>query len=704
MILPLLGGSPAVWNGCVTFFQALLFLGYLYSHLLSSSLQLKKQFLIHLLLLSLSLLTVPLVISERFLQSIPGDSNPLPWLFQTLLLTIGLPFFCLATTAPLLQKWFSTIKHKRSDDPYFLYATSNGGSFLALLGYPFIIEPILPLGAQSNYWRALYLVFTILLAISMLASHARRNKESASLKSHDDKQRDKTSHKERLYWLILSFIPSSLLLSVTTYIATDVASIPLLWVVPLALYLLTFIIAFSNQASLSERSYRLLLPFLILPVAVTLLSQASEPKIVVITLHLSLFFLSALYCHTQLAKKRPAPSSLTEFYLWLSLGGLLGAVFNTLLAPILFREILEYPLILILLSFFLPGEQRTLLKKETLRKIIGVLIVCALTLVGITVAGKIQIDPPRLKVALIFLPPVILIFLQRRSPLWFALSFISFFLPSSFFVSMHGDTIYQSRNFFGVLRVVDSGKDKFRYLIHGTTLHGRELLNDPEGCTPLGYYHSLGPIADIFSLLEKESRVGIVGLGAGSLYCYAHSDQRWTFYEINPQVVWLAKESALFHSLNPRGAELNIVIGDARVQLDRAPDDSYDLLVLDAFSSDNIPLHLLSEEAIQIYLRKLRPGGLLVFHISNRFLDFSQPLSNVAAQLNLTYKSRFDSTVSSEEEMNGKDPSHWIVMTKKGERLVPLLPERGWRQLPPNPNLPVWRDDFSNIFKVIKWR
>ena len=724
LILPLLGGTPAVWNTCMVFFQAVLLAGYAAAHGLSRRLPLRTQAALYPWLLLPAFLVLPIGLRESVLQSVPREGNPIPWLLGLLALVVGLPFFALATTGPLLQKWFAGTDHPAARDPYFLYAASNFGSMAALISYPLLMEPRLRLAAQSWLWTAGYwLLAALTLGCALRLERARRT-EARPATAGDEDGGERLTLRRRLRWVALAFVPSSLLLGVTTYLSTDIATIPLLWIVPLALYLLTFILVFARRPVVSHWLVKRVLPIGILVLLVLLLAEGAQPPIVVtVTLHLLVFFVAGLFCHGELARNRPSPRYLTEFYLWLAAGGVLGGLFNALVAPLVFPRVYEYPLMLVPLALLRPGPAQTrpvsrwldyllpaLLGGLTAGLILGWPLLDPVVVKLITRASGVK-PPATFRVGILFGLPAILCYCLEPRLVRFALGVAAVMAASVLYSGGQGRPLHTERSFFGVLRVTVDPTGTFYQLVHGNTIHGRELIALPAGQErhePLSYYHQRGPIGDVFKKVRprfRDARVGVVGLGVGAMAWYAEPDEEWTFYEIDPAVKRLASDTTYFTYLSEcRAGKLEVVLGDARLRLREAPAHHFQVLVLDAFSSDAVPVHLLTREALEVYLSKLAPGGVVAFHTSNRFLDLRPVLADLARDTGLVCRCRDDLAIFGDEAARGRDPSQWVVMAANPADLGTLARNVFWDDLiKTTPPGLVWTDDYSNIVGIFKW-
>jgi hypothetical protein len=708
ILLPLLGGSPAVWNTCMVFYQTILFLGYLYAHFLSTRQTQHRQILIHIGVILISFLALPLALRSDLAP--PTDSNPTFWLLKVLLLSIGLPFFVVSTTAPLIQKWFANVGHHTSDDPYFLYAASNIGSLISLLSYPFLLEPNIGLANQKAYWSIGFVVLALLIAGCAFALWKAQQVKAEV--AEDINQADGLSISTKLHWLALAFVPSSLLLGLTTFISTDIASVPLLWIIPLTVYLLTFVIVFSKWHDKAHSVMVLLQPIVLLPfIAYSFINPAVLPYWVDLGLHLTAFFLAVMVCHGELARLRPSTKHLTTYYLIMSFAGMLGGMFNTFVAPFIFNAVYEYPLMIIAALLLRPGLKESIAntKIEWLKQLALPIL---LIVIGLFVFFSIDDLPQYLDtigVGLILLAGLTYAF--RAQPITLALltGILIFFT-----FNLHGllsNTLFQERTFFGVLSVRESmltdeqgQPEKYREFFHGTTKHGAQRLAAKDSRTPLTYFSHPGPIGQLFSEFDKVDDnwvIGIVGLGAGTLTCYTKGQQNWTFYELDPLVVDVASNPKYFTYISQCNPKMAMVVGDARLSLEKEPDHKFDLFVIDAFSSDSIPTHLLTQEAIKLYFDKIKPDGILALHITNRHLALKKVLAMHEKQLQL---SGLIQEFKPQQDIPLVVATDWVVMAKKPETLDKLRQSQlgSWQKLPYTLGIKPWTDDFTNIVTIWK--
>lgn len=655
MVLPKLGGSPGVWSVAMVFFQSVLLLGYAYAHFLVARLSLRRAALVHIAVMALVLVvSLPIHIAPGFAR--PPQEGEVFWLFALFAASVGLPFFAVAANGPLLQAWFSRTGHSHASDPYFLYAASNIGSFLALIAYPFAIEPLLPLALQAKAWTwGFGLLLAGIAGCAGLAIGSGRADVSAAARAEPVAA---TTNGQRFAWMALAFVPSGLLVAVTAHISTDVAAAPLLWVIPLALFLLTFVIVFQRRPILPHRWMLHLQIALIVMFAVDTAFRPIEGWGFALSLSLGLFFVTAMVAHGELVRRRPDASRLTEFYLWMSFGGVLGGLFAGLLAPLLFNAVIEYPILLVAGLLCRPG----LISLNTPRGLrYGLGVLTAVLLAGVIVNDH-----------------------QRT------------------------DSI---RSFFGINRVYETADGRFRRLSHGTTVHGvQRLLNDDGSAVsgrpePLSYYFTGGGIAEGIEALRRAKggalgSVAAVGVGTGSLACQISPGEDWRFYEIDARVVALATDPAKFSFVSQCAPRVPFVIGDARLTLADAADGGFDLIVIDAFSSDAIPVHLLTREALGLYLSKLTPHGALLFHISNRNMDLAPVVAATAREHGLvTWLSPSKQTP---ELMRENKFPPVVAMVARNASDLQFAPNKTW-PVQDGTTVKPWRDDYADIISAI-WR
>jgi hypothetical protein len=821
MILPLLGGTPAVWNTCMVFFQALLLAGYYYAHATSTRLPTRRQVAVHtgLLVASAAVLGIGAALVPNH-SPVPvvkslapqGSSVPFFGVMALLAAAIGLPFFTVSTTAPLLQKWFSETGHPSAKDPYFLYAASNFGSLLALLAYPFVVEPNLRLVEQAWVWAA---GFVVLIVLIVLCGNAVKNvppPRPAATARGVVPAAPAPSWATKLRWLLLAAVPSSLMLATTTDVTTDIVSMPLLWIVPLALYLLTFVIVFSKTVPAVFHLYVTLMTPVVVLLMVFLRMSAdvpdSELKVsfkLTVGLELLAFFMVALTCHGELARTRPSTEYLTQFYLIMSFGGMLGGLFNALVAPLVFTFITEYPLSLVAACFLLPPI-RTLLNPGAgdrpgaggrlggFGRVAFWDVLMVVMFLGVShilsnsydvvrqmcgrVVRSVGSDVPSNTVATVVvfgLPTLICYFLVER-PVRFGMCVAALWLGAFWTFAANEWKVppeyrtYYTRSFFGHMKVelttVEPPYDRdtgmvfpppshpFRRLVHGTTVHGSQAYepaamsdsaalwllgaNGPADALalawiaqpnlefphrdPVTYYHRSGPVGEVFNVFWDATAAGrirtsdaaCVGLGTGSSSAYGRPGQRFTFFEIDQTVARLVREPRYFSFVTEaerQGVKLEFVMGDARLSLEQT-DHTWGILLVDAFSSDSIPAHLLTTEAVQLYFNRLDANGLLALHISNRYLRLEPVVDRIVRELGYDALVMHDFVLADslpypddlrKPEYSGKYSSSWVVVGRTKEALAPFhaRPEK-WVPLKGDDAVGLWTDDYTPIKNVLQ--
>lgn len=707
MLLPVLGGAPSVWNVSLMFFQAALLIGYAYAHLLQRVKSLRAQAILHVCVLIAAGLALPLRTAHG--MGDPPPAGPTGWLVLELALTVGAPFAALSATAPLLQAWFA--RSRPSENPYRLYVASNVGSLAALLAYPLLIEPLVPLSAQSLAWTVGYGLFALTVAALGLSVHARAAETAAPLR-----RAERVTWRRRTVWLLLAAAPSSLLLGVTAHLTTDVASAPFLWIPPLALYLLTFIIAFQSRPLISRRT-ALILQAAAVPGAAALLPFGTTNFIVQAGSHLFAFFATALVCHQALAARKPAKARLTEFYFWVALGGVLGGAFNALVAPVIFERVWEYPIVLVLAGLARPHGRGP--AARWLWGLLAVAVVAAAVAALPTVRGEPWWswfpwlsaiaqrgpDPTVLTRIALAVACAAAFVLGRRAAL-FVLA-LGCVMLSAEAVGNQQDFIHTQRSFFGVHRVTqqdDPEVGRVRTLVNGTTLHGAQALNPLRVCQPLTYYAPMTPIGQAFGIAQRSRpslTIGAVGLGTGSVVSYVRPADRMRFFEIDPVVLSISRDQGWFSFIGRCArSPISYALGDARVTLRHEPSATYDLLILDAFSSDTVPTHLLTREAIQEYLRVLKPDGVLLLHLSNRNLVLA-PFAAAAARAagaeplwQVHYREAGGSELA-------ESSAEAMVVSRSAHSLAPYRASGFWT-VPPRDAL-AWTDDHTAVIEAL-WR
>jgi len=695
MVLPRLGGAPAVWSVAMVFFQTALLAGYCYAHILGRYLSPRRAALLHLLLIGATAVTLPISIAAGW--GAPPSSGIALWLFGLFAVSIGLPFFTLSASAPLLQSWFAASGHPQAKNPYVLYAASNLGSFAALFAYPVMIEPWLTLSVQTRIWSAGFAILAVLAAIAPLFVEDASSAIAVRPKPSDDVA---PGLGDRARWVVFAGIPSGLVVAVTAHITTDIAAAPFLWVIPLAIYLLTFVAIFRERPWIAHTNVVWLVPFAVAPLAISLIGGEKVYWVTTILLNLTVFALLTLMCHGEVYARRPGAQRLTEFYLFTSLGGVIGGAFAGLLAPQIFNGNYEYPILIAAALLCMPGFF-TGPRKGLTDALPWLALSAALVLVWWFTRLKL---PTTLELPFQIVSAVLAagMLLQRNRPMrFFALVVLGFTVTAFWRPGLA--PIETARSFFGVHKVVETADGKARLLYHGTTIHGAQRLRNDDGTlvdgppTPASYYYAGGPyaesIASARAALGGFDRVAVAGLGTGTLACLRKSSERWDFFEIDPEVVRIASDPHFFKFLSACAPDASIVLGDARLTLP-ASSGQYDLIVLDAFSSDAIPVHLLTSEAFRSYLSKLSPHGVIIANISNRHLDLAPEVANVAQSVGLVAYLREDRAAGG--ILKDLHANARVVVLGRSPRDVGAVAE-SWTRLQPDPSGATWTDDYSNI-------
>jgi hypothetical protein len=704
MVLPMLGGSPAVWNTCLMFFQAMLLVGYLYAHVTSRYLSSRRQAVMHVSLLVLAVVNLPVAIPRGWTP--PESGNVIPWLTVLLSIAVGAPFVLLAATAPLVQRWLTDTGHPAAANPYVLYAASNAGSLVGLLGFPILMEPHLRLGEQATIWSVAYGIAVMLAAACAVSVW--KQTQSMTVESTDTPVIDdggSPALRDRLRWIALAFVPSSLLLGVTTYLSTDVAAMPLLWVVPLALYLVTFIVVFARGSRKTSKVTAIAHAILLIILAIDLFWGSETSLRTTYALNLAVFTTTALVLHGELAASRPSPAHLTEFYLWMALGGALGGAFNAIIAPVIFKSIAEYQLVLAASVFLRPSW------RWRMNDLIERMPMFTLALIPSMIIGWVSFygytDHRILGVSAKMLASVVggLMLLSIsgsavRFGVGIALLLVAHQVPG-FRVS---PDLYADRSFFGAYRVQEIYGPAHR-LVHGTTTHGAEYQDAARKLIPETYYHPSGPVGQLFAALDSRldgKGIAAIGLGTGTVLCYSKPGENWTFFEIDPLVRRITSNPRYFSYLTECAVRPRIVIGDARLSLAKEPNARFSVLIVDAFSSDAIPVHLLTREAFALYERVLDAHGVLFVHISNKHLDLAPVVASLAKDAGLVARLEDHEP---DEKVDGDlaYPSEWVVLVHQVADLGTLATDARWKQLPSRAGYRPWTDDYSNVFSVIRW-
>jgi hypothetical protein len=699
MVLPKLGGAPAVWSVAMVFFQVVLLAGYAYAHLLNRAVRPRRAAMFHLLLIGVTALMLPIAVAPGWVA--PPSNGTALWLFGLFAVSIGLPFFTLSASAPLLQAWFAASGHPQAGNPYVLYAASNLGSFVALFAYPVVVEPILTLKTQTVVWSFGFGLFAVLLVIAGLFASC-----AAPAVAQDGPQDEvRSSTIERMRWIVLAAVPSGLVIAVTAHLTTDIAAAPFLWVLPLAIYLLTFVAVFRERPWVAHADVVRFVPFAVAPLAVSLIGGDKVFWATMIALNLVAFALLTLMCHGELYARRPAPRRLTEFYLCTSFGGVIGGAFAGLVAPQIFNGNYEYPILVALALLCMPGVFAGGVRRAMTE--LWPWLVPTAVLIVVWRVTRVQL-PATLELpfqVVLALLAATMLFQRRRLIAFFGLVVLSFAITALWRPGIA--PIETARSFFGVHRVAEIADGKARVLYHGTTMHGAQRLRNDDGTPvqgspgPLTYYYPEGPLAEAIGAARAVhgsfGHVAIVGLGTGSLACHRKTGERWTFFEIDPEVIRIARDPRLFSFLSNCAPDAPVVVGDARLTLEAAS-DRYDLIVLDAFSSDSIPVHLLTREALAGYLSKLSPRGVIVAHISNRHLDLAPVVAQIARSQGLVAFFREDDRAN-DLMTTFTANARVVVMTREAGDIGSVA--GSWTPLHPDQTSALWTDDYSNILGIM---
>jgi SAM-dependent methyltransferase len=696
LALPRLGGAPAVWNSAMLVYQALLLGGYAYAHVLTR-LAPRWQGQVHLAVLLVACLFLPIGLSDRVL---PPGAEPALWVPYLFAASIGPLFFAVSAQAPLVQRWFAVARP--GADPYPLYAASNLGSFAGLIAFPLLVEPMMTVTHQRWLWSAGYLLL-IALVLLCVTRLPRAHVAEVETPSGPAPTRGRVG-----MWILLGFVPSGMMLATSTFISTDLLAMPLIWVLPLALYLLSFSVAFASNRLLADALTRVA-PITILMFGGTMMGGFTQEPWLSVLLALALLFMLAVALHTRLYRIRPEPARLTGFYLAMSTGGALGGVFAGLIAPVLFDWTWEYPILvlaagLLVPQLYLTSGLRDMWERHASRLVaMGVAVLVLIAAVVVTATSSSGLMGSQYTVAsFILIAGVGLLTVGARLPYMLVLTTSLLLFGGLRSLSLTFEPGARTRSYFGVYTVTsDTGR---RMLVHGTTVHGLQLVGtEMRERTPTTYYTAGSGVGRVMrdapTLFGRGARIGVVGLGTGTLACYKAPGQAWRFYEIDPEMVGIARNGA-FSFLRRCAPDAAIAIGDARLSLERDAPASLDVLALDAFSSDAVPMHLLTREAFTVYARVLQPKGVLAVHISNRFINLAPVVADAAAQggwqamvLNHT-PSILDRSSSR---------SQWIVMSRDPTTFATIqLDGAQWRRLRRPRGFNGWSDDYASILPLLK--
>jgi SAM-dependent methyltransferase len=709
MVLPRLGGAPAVWNSAMLVYQALLLGGYAYAHWLGRF-EIRRQAMIHVALFVLAAIWLPLGIAEI---GAPAAGQEALWVPLLLLASIGPVFFVVSAQEALMQRWFAA--DARAGDPYYLYAASNLGSFAGLVSYPALVEPNLPLAAQSWGWPAGYGLLVLLVA----ACGAARWRSHAVEDAAADATEPRPTLRRQIHWLLIAAVPSGLMLSTTSHLTTDLMAMPLIWVIPLGLYLLSFSVAFADSRFLAEVMGRIAPAVLIIGGASVFIIWGKSAY-AGLGVSIGMLFVLAVALHAEMYRTRPDASRLTEFYLMMSVGGVIGGFFCAIVAPLLFNWTWEHPILLVAAALLLPQLRLfSLGEEETFGKTgwtVVTLLLAAMALgIGYYLGTELAFESSHMRTALIAIILIAGIIVTGRR-IAFALVLVAAMIGnggwSNAELSADGSRM---RSYFGTYTINHTSDGSVRWLSHGTTMHGMQLLDNPT--LPISYYGANSGVGIASRRAEElfgpKATIGVVGLGTGTLACYKKPGQDWHFFEIDPLMVEIARERKIFSFLEKCAPDTKIHLGDARLTLAEQPAGTFDLLAIDAFSSDSIPLHLLTKEAFAVYRRALKPDGILLVHISNRYIYLNPVVAAEAKAGNWSAALRLDSPPQAvvnqgmrPSQCSGKSPDAGKLAQLTGmvydRRPAYYYPER-WIKLKPPRADDRWTDDYASVLPYVSF-
>lgn len=711
LILPLLGGASNVWNTAMVFFQAMLLGGYIYAHLVSKYLPVKAQIAVHACVTAAGFVFLPLAVPAGI--TLPESGMPTFWLLGLFGVTVGLPFFALSANAPLLQRWFSLTDHRDADDPYFLYSASNAASLIILCAYPFIIEPNTRLGGQTFSWAIGYASLLVMLLITAFVLTRRL---APTVKAVASKPKSiESSWKQKAFWIFLAFLPSSLMLGVTSYMTNNIASTPFLWIMPLALYLLTFVIVFANKSIVTANGLAKLFPWVVI-VGFMLIApnltfnvlgfslSTALPPMIKIPLLLTVYFLISLYCHAILVEKRPDASGLTEFYILMSVGGVLGGIFNALIAPVIFNAVYEFILVLALVIFLKPtGIEVPRSGPNPWRLFIIGAVAAAFNAVILLGAGSTWLLIVFVSASILAISTMRFDF-SRFAKMGMVLSLA---LIAIFFDVFSSNKLYSDRSFYSLLsvKVEESAHGKVHKFVHGNTFHNYQLRDPELQHVPTSYYIEDGSIHTSVEAIRENLGgnldIAVVGLGAGAMACYEQPGDNWMYFEIDPAVVDLARNTKYFSYIDTCAPNADIRIGDARQKLNDVDEGSLDMIVIDAFSSNSIPAHLVTREALALYRSRMNVNGVVFFHTSNQMLDVTSVVTRLAEDAGLT--SRYIDIGEFPENPYREHGSLGTGILMGPDSIIQAVTadDARFKNWTPSRHVKVWTDDYSSVLGTL---
>lgn len=710
MVMPVLGGTPAVWSVAMVFFQSVLLAGYAYAHGLTRWLDPRVAAIVHVAVMALVLVAgLPIALSEDW--GTPPEQGQALWLIGVFTVSVGLPFFAVSANGPLLQAWFARTGHPHASDPYFLYGASNIGSLLALLAYPFVVERMFPLADQSTLWSSGFLALMIAIGACALFLRPGATVGVAQGEAMPQEAAAPITLKDRMGWIGMSLVPSALLVATTAHMTNEVAAVPLFWVVPLALYLMTFSIAFRPGGEKMDRVLLLIQPALLTGIMATLSVARGLPFYGLLGLNLAFFTVSVIICHRELYARRPSAGDLTQFYFFMSLGGVIGGALASLVAPLVFERLLEFPLLAVAVLLCRSDVRAWLVSAKPAVVIPG--IVAALTLFLLADRSILEQDilPGETFVGILIVSFGLTAMSVNR-PVRLLISAAVGMLVSVI-VSTPSHLVEQTRSFFAVHSVYETPTGEGRYLKHGNTLHGAERWADSSGQPldsrpePASYFHFGGAYHEAIDQARaahggKFGKVAVIGLGMGSLACHSQPGETWDFFEIDSEVVRIARDKQLFRAFSECTPGAKVVVGDGRLTLAKEQ-GGYDLIMLDAFSSASPPVHLVTKEAVAMYASKLSPKGVLIFNVSNRHMVLNYVVAASAREAGMMTWHRSDSPAKTGNFMNTlKTPVEVAIVARRPQDVGVIARNPVWARTDIPADFKVWTDDYSNVLDPLR--
>ncbi len=702
MVLPRLGGTPSVWSVAMVFFQAVLLAGYAYAHALTKYLPGKRSIVVHLVVMVVATVFLPLAIAPWWGRP-PADATAALWLLGLFAVSIGLPFFALSANGPLLQAWFARTDHPSAGNPYFLYAASNIGSFLALLSYPFVLEPLSTLGQQTRGWTVMF--FVLIALIGWCGWLMLRSARPGDLPATDTTAVPAPTWGDALRWIALAAVPSALLISVTSHISTDIAAAPFMWVVPLALYLVTFVIVFQTRPILRHEWMVAIEPMFIVALVGIMVLDIRQYMLWLLALNVATFFAITMVCHGELSRSRPPAQHLTAFYMWMSAGGVIGGIFAGLIAPNIFNSVIEYPALIVLAILCRPGLVMPTDTRTRLLWLGAAAVVAVVAFPGLTERYVTDEKTFNWTVGAM----LVIAGLVSREPLPFASVIAVVFIIGQAY-RPDSEVRETMRSFFGVHKITETSDGRFRVFLHGTTIHGAERLRDDAGEPITGkppmisYYHENSPMGVTVKAVRQRVggpiKVAVVGLGTGTFACFSEPGDTFKFYEIDASVEKLARDPNKFNYISRCAPDIPVVLGDARLTLAESP-DRYDLIMLDAFTSDAIPIHLMTREAMATYVSRLAPGGSVIMHVSNRHMELASVVAGIAHANGLASRMNNRAARDDEDDANYIFTSTVVVSAREEKDFGVLLEDKDWIDIEIDPAQRIWTDDYSNVVGAI---